>query len=66
MNKNTHITLDLTDAEVRTINSIARNCRVLCNMSGGSAGRAGLHKDLDTIIAKCERALDDQVKAMCV
>lgn len=66
MSKDTYITLDLTDTEVRTINSIARNCRVLCNMSSGGAGRAGLRKDLDTIIAKCERALDDQVKARCV
>lgn len=64
--RDTHVTLNLTNAEVRTINSIARNCRELCNMPSGSAGRAGLRKDLDTIIAKCERALDDQVKARCV
>lgn len=66
MRKNNHITLNFTDVEVRTINSIARNCRELCNMSSGSAGRDGLRQDLDTIIAKCERALDDQVKARCV
>jgi predicted transport protein len=64
--RNTHVTLNLTNDEVRTINSIARNCRELCNMSSGSAERAGLRKDLDTIIDKCERALDDQVKARCV
>lgn len=60
------IDLKFTDNEVRTVNSIARNCRELCNMSGGSAERTGLRKDLDTIIAKCEKALDDQAKARCI
>ena len=55
------ITLDLTNTEVRTINSIARNCRELCDMSNDSAGRAGLRKDLNTIIDKCEKALNNQV-----
>lgn len=64
--RDTHVTLNLTNDEVRTINSLARNCRELCEMSSGNAGHTGLHKDLDTIIAKCERALDDQVKARCV
>ena len=57
------ITLNLTNTEVRTINSIARNCRELCEMSNDSAGHAGLRKDLDTIINKCEKALNNQVKA---
>ena len=57
------ITLNLTNIEVRTINSIARNCRELCEMSNDSASRAGLLKDLDTIINKCEKALNNQVKA---
>lgn len=57
------ITLNFTNTEVRTINSIARNCRELCDMSNDSAGRAGLRKDLDTIIDKCEKALNNQVKA---
>lgn len=64
--RDTHVTLILTNTEVRTINSIARNCRELCNMTSGSAERAGLRKDLDTIIDKCERALDNQAKAGCV
>ena len=57
------ITLDLTNTEVRTINSIARNCRELCEMSTDSASHAALRKDLDTIINKCEKALNNQVKA---
>lgn len=57
------ITLNLTNIEVRTINSIARNCRELCDMSNDNAERAGLRKDLDTIIDKCEKALNNQVKA---
>ena len=51
------ITLNLTNTEVRTINSIARNCRELCDMSNDSAGHARLRKDLNTIIDKCEKAL---------
>lgn len=57
------ITLNLTNTEVRTINSIARNCRELCEMSNDGAGYAGLRKDLDTIIDKCEKAFNNQVKA---
>lgn len=57
------ITLNLTNTEVRTINSIARNCRELCDMSNDNAEHAGLRKDLDTIINKCEKALNNQVKA---
>jgi hypothetical protein len=67
MNKDIHIALDLTNTEVRTIHSIARNCRELCNISNNSAGHAELRKDLDTIIAKCDRALGrNQAKARCV
>lgn len=60
--RNTHVTLNLTNAEVRTINGAARKCRELCGMMGDNTEFTGLRKDLDTIIAKCERALDDQVK----
>jgi hypothetical protein len=61
--RDTHVTLNLTNAEVRTINSIARNCRELCDMSNDSVGPTGLRKDLDTIIDKCEKALDNQKRA---
>lgn len=62
MNMNTHITLDFTNAEVRTINGVARTCREFCGMLRDNTQFIRLRKDLDTIIDKCERALDDQVK----
>lgn len=62
------IDLKLTVNEVRTINGIARTCRefAYCGMLSGDARFTGLRKDLNTIIAKCGKALDDRTKARCV